>query len=97
MSGLGCSRSLRLQRRATHSATLAVLIAIWFLAIPLLPLTGSRAFSDLLPAAGAIATGASMLLAANFALSGQPGLDTGRVSDKIRPYVAGRHREALPR
>ena len=56
---------------ATHSATLAVLIAIWFLAIPLLPLTGSRAFSNLLPAAGAIATGASMLLAANFALSGQ--------------------------
>jgi hypothetical protein len=56
---------------ATHSATLAVLIAIWIFAVPLLLVSGSGAFSNLLPAGGALATGAAMLLAANFALSGQ--------------------------
>ena len=56
---------------ATHSATLAVLIAIWIFAVPLLLVSGTRAFSNLLPAGGALATGAAMLLAANFALSGQ--------------------------
>lgn len=56
---------------ATHSATLAVLLAIWIFAVPLLLLWGSGTFSSLLPAAAALATGAAMLLAANFALSGQ--------------------------
>ena len=56
---------------ATHSATLAVLIAIWIFAVPLLLLSGSGAFSNLLPGGTALATGAAMLLAANFALSGQ--------------------------
>ena len=56
---------------ATHSATLAVLIAIWIFAVPLLLLSGSGVFSNLLPAGAALATGAAMLLAANFALSGQ--------------------------
>ena len=56
---------------ATHSATLAVLVAVWFLAVVVRALTGSGTSSHLLPAAGALATGAAMLLAANFALSGQ--------------------------
>ena len=56
---------------ATHSATLAVLLAIWIFSVPVLVLSGSWTLSSLLSAGGAIATGAAMLLAANFALSGQ--------------------------
>jgi hypothetical protein len=56
---------------ATHSATLAVLLAVWALAVPVLLLSGLRPLHALLPAGGAIATGAAMLLAANLALSGQ--------------------------
>lgn len=55
---------------ATHSATLAVLLAVWIVAVPILLLSGPRPLRALLPAAGAIATGAAMLLAANLALSG---------------------------
>lgn len=56
---------------ATHSATLAVLLAILVFSVPLLLLSNLTVFSRLLPAGGAIAAGAMMLLAANFALSGQ--------------------------
>jgi len=55
---------------ATHSATLAVLLAVLALAVPLLLLSDLRPLHALLPAGGAIATGAAMLLAANLALSG---------------------------
>src|SRR5262249_12104152 len=55
---------------ATHSATLAVLVAVLALAVPLLLLSDLRPLHALLPAGGAIATGAAMLLAANLALSG---------------------------
>jgi hypothetical protein len=56
---------------ASHSATLAVLLAILILYVPVSLLSGPRLLSRLFPAAGALATGAAMLLAANFALSGQ--------------------------
>jgi hypothetical protein len=56
---------------ATHSATLAVLLAVLVFAVPMLRLSGLRPWERLLPAGGAIATGAAMLLAANFAFSGQ--------------------------
>jgi hypothetical protein len=56
---------------ASHSATLAVLLAIMIFSIPALLLTDVRALSRLVPAGGAIAAGAAMLLAANLALSGQ--------------------------
>jgi hypothetical protein len=56
---------------ATHSATLAVLLAVWVVAVPILLVSGLRPLRALLPAGGAIATGAAMLLAANLALSGQ--------------------------
>src|SRR5919198_1744978 len=56
---------------ASHSATLAVLLAILLLYVPVSLRSGLRLLSRLFPAAGAIATGAAMLLAANLALSGQ--------------------------
>jgi hypothetical protein len=56
---------------ASHSATLAVLLAVAIVSIPVLLSSGVRALSMLAVACGAIATGAAMLLAANFALSGQ--------------------------
>jgi hypothetical protein len=56
---------------ASHSATLAVLLAIMIFSIAVLLLSGARALSRLVPAGGAIAAGAVMLIAANFALSGQ--------------------------
>ena len=56
---------------ATHSATLAVLLAVLVFAVPMLLLSGLRPWERLLPAGSAIATGAAMLLAANFAFSGQ--------------------------
>ena len=56
---------------ATHSATLAVLLATLIFSIPGLLLSHVRPLTGLLAAGGAIATGAGMLLAANFALSGQ--------------------------
>jgi hypothetical protein len=56
---------------ATHSATLAALLAILVFAVPMLLLSGLRPWERLLPAGGALAAGAAMLLAANFALSGQ--------------------------
>jgi hypothetical protein len=56
---------------ATHSATLAVLLALLILYVPALLLSGLRSLPGLLSAGGAIATGAAMLFAANFALSGQ--------------------------
>jgi hypothetical protein len=55
---------------ATHSATLAVLLAVSALAVPVLLLSDLRPLRALLPAGGAIAAGAAMLLAANLALSG---------------------------
>jgi hypothetical protein len=55
---------------ASHSATLAVLLAIWAVAVVLRKLLGLRLRERLIPAGGAIASGAAMLLAANFALSG---------------------------
>src|SRR5262249_60673552 len=55
---------------ATHSAPLAVLLAVLALAVPVLLLSDLRPLRPLLPAGGAIATGAAMLLAANLALSG---------------------------
>jgi MFS family permease len=55
---------------ATHSATFAVLLAVLGFCGLVLVLSGARLLR-VLPAAGAIATGAAMLLAANFALSGQ--------------------------
>ena len=73
----GLSRSERLGllsliafSAATHSATVAVLLAVLIAYVPASMLAGLR-LSRLLPPAGAIATGATMLLAANFALSGQ--------------------------
>jgi len=56
---------------ATHSATLAVLLAILIFSVPLLLWSNARVLFRLLPAAGAIVAGAAMLLAANFAFSGQ--------------------------
>jgi hypothetical protein len=55
---------------ASHSATLAVLLAIWLVAVALRRLLRLQLRELLIPAAGAIASGAAMLLAANFALSG---------------------------
>jgi hypothetical protein len=55
---------------ASHSATLAVLLAILILYVSVSLLSGLRLLSRLFPAAGTIAK-AAMLLAANFALSGQ--------------------------
>lgn len=62
---------------ATHSATLAVLLAILVFAVPILLLSGLRPLVALAPAGGAIATGAAMLLTANLALSGQLAWTTG--------------------
>jgi len=56
---------------ATHSATLAVMVVLLVLYAPVLLLSGLRSLPRLLSAGGAIATGAAMLFAANFALSGQ--------------------------
>jgi hypothetical protein len=56
---------------ASHSATLAVLLAIMIFSVPVLLLSDVRALSRLVPAGGAIAAGAALLLAANFAVSGQ--------------------------
>jgi hypothetical protein len=56
---------------AIHSATFAVLAAVSIFSIPVLLRSDVHPLSKLLPAGGAIATGAAMLLAANFALSGQ--------------------------
>ena len=56
---------------ATHSATLAVLLATLIFSIPGLLLSHVQPLAALLTAGGAIATGAAMLLAANLALSGQ--------------------------
>jgi hypothetical protein len=56
---------------ATHSATLAALLAVLVLAVPILLVSRPRPLRVLVPAGGAIATGAAMLLAANLALSGQ--------------------------
>ena len=56
---------------ATYSATLAVLLAVLVFSIPALLLSNLNVVVRLLPAGGAIAAGAAMLLAANFALSGQ--------------------------
>ena len=56
---------------AIHSATFAVLAGVSIFSIPLLLRSDAHPLARLLPAAGAIATGAAMLLAANFALSGQ--------------------------
>jgi hypothetical protein len=55
---------------ATHSATLVVLLAVLAFFVPVLLLSGAG-LNRLLAAGGALATGAAMLLAANFALSGQ--------------------------
>jgi hypothetical protein len=56
---------------AGHSATLAVLLAVLVVALPLSLLSRARPAISLLPAGGAIATGAAMLLVTNFAFSGQ--------------------------
>jgi hypothetical protein len=56
---------------ATHSATFAVLVAVSIFSIPVLLRSDAHALSRFLPAGGAIATGAAMLLVANFAFSGQ--------------------------
>jgi hypothetical protein len=56
---------------ATHSATFAVLVAVWVCALLVSLLSSIRFAISLLPAGGAIATGAAMLLATNFAFSGQ--------------------------
>jgi hypothetical protein len=56
---------------ASHSATLAVLLAVLIFSVPALRWADVRPLSRLLPAGGAVAAGAAMLLAANFALSGQ--------------------------
>jgi hypothetical protein len=55
---------------ASHSATLAVLAAVLGFATACLP-SGRRRMAVLLPGGGALATGAAMLLATNFAFSGQ--------------------------
>jgi hypothetical protein len=56
---------------ASHSATLAVLVAVLgFAAASVLP-WDRRRISMLLPGGGALATGAAMLVATNFAFSGQ--------------------------
>jgi len=56
---------------ATHSGTLAVLLAVLVFAIPVSLLSGHRLLPALLPAGGAIAGGAVLLVATNFAFSGQ--------------------------
>jgi hypothetical protein len=56
---------------ATHSATLAVLLAILILAVAAALFRNRRSPVSVLPAGAAIATGAAMLLVANLALSGQ--------------------------
>jgi hypothetical protein len=55
---------------ASHSATLAVLAAVLGFATACLP-SSRRRMAVLLPGGGALATGAAMLLATNFAFSGQ--------------------------
>ena len=55
---------------ASHSATLAVLAAVLGFATACLP-SGRRRMAALLPGCGALATGAAILLATNFAFSGQ--------------------------
>src|SRR5262249_29732810 len=82
---------------ATHSATLAVLLAVWVVAVPILLVSGLRPLCALLPAGGAIATGAAMLLAANLALSGQLAWTPGRLRLALQPYVESCHAQALPR
>jgi hypothetical protein len=55
---------------ASHSATLAVLAAVLGFATACLP-SDRRRMAVLLPGGGALATGAAMLVATNFAFSGQ--------------------------
>ena len=55
---------------ATHSATLAVLAAVLGFATTCLP-SDRRRMAVLLPGGGALATGTAMLVATNFAFSGQ--------------------------
>jgi hypothetical protein len=55
---------------ASHSATLAVLAAVLGFAAACLP-SDRRRMAMLLPGGGALATGAAMLVATNFAFSGQ--------------------------
>src|SRR5262249_4637103 len=64
---------------ATHSATLAVLLAVLALAVPVLLLSDLRPLRALLPAGGAIAAGAAVAPAANPALSGYPLRTPGRL------------------
>jgi hypothetical protein len=54
-----------------HSATLAVLLAVLVCALPLSLLSRPRPAVSLVPAGGAIAAGAAMLLVMNLAFSGQ--------------------------
>ena len=56
---------------ATHSATLLVLVAVLGFAIACLPPSDRRRMAVLLSGGGALATGAAMLVATNFAFSGQ--------------------------
>ena len=56
---------------AGHSATLAVLLAVLVVALPLSLLSRARPAISLFAAGGAIAAGAVMLLVTNFAFSGQ--------------------------
>src|SRR5262245_45089163 len=56
---------------ASHSATLAVLVVVLGFAVLCLLPSDRRRMAVLLPGGGALAAGAAMLLAANFALSGQ--------------------------
>ena len=56
---------------ATHNATLAVLLAVLVCAFPLALLSRTRPAVSLVPAGGAIAAGAALLLVTNFAFSGQ--------------------------
>ena len=78
---------------ATHSATLTVLLGLVCLGWIVRPFWRARLpASGLLQGSLAIIAGAAMLLAANFALSGQAGLDAGRLRRLVRPHAAGRHR-----
>ena len=81
---------------ATHSATLGVLLGLCVVGWILRPLLRGRIpLAGLLQGSLTIVAGAVMLLAANFALSGQLALDSRRLWRRIRPHVAGRHRHAL--
>jgi hypothetical protein len=56
---------------ATHSATLGVLVIVLGCAVMFLLCSGRRWFGPLVRSAGAIGAGAAMLIATNFAFSGQ--------------------------